>query len=194
MKAASSTKWNRKVRPAFACSATTWRTRSSRPASALDKFVLISGQRFKVIGVGARQGSFLGLFSLDSIVIVPLPTFKRYFSAKSESDVRVKVKDKMKLERRARGELTGLMRRVRALAAGKERRFQYQRATGLQEHARSGEEFHRDRRAIHYRPLALRRRDRDHEHHLCKRERADQGNRHAQGAWARGAGPSCSSS
>ena len=66
---------------------------------AIDKFVQISGQRFKVIGVGARQGSFLGLFSLDSIVIVPLPTFKRYFSAKSESDVRVKVKDKLSSSR-----------------------------------------------------------------------------------------------
>ena len=89
---------------------------------AIDKFVQISGQRFKVIGVGARQGSFLGLFSLDSIVIVPLPTFKRYFSAKSESDVRVKVKDKLKLEQ-AKGELTALMRRVRALPPEKKDDF-----------------------------------------------------------------------
>ncbi len=88
----------------------------------IDKFVQISGQRFKVIGVGARQGSFLGLFSLDSIVIVPLPTFKRYFSAKSESDVRVKVKDKLKLEE-AKGELTALMRRVRALPPEKKDDF-----------------------------------------------------------------------
>ena len=59
--------------------------------SPVGKEVLISGQQFRVLGVGARQGSFLGLFSLDSIVIVPLPTFKKFFSAKSESDVRVKV-------------------------------------------------------------------------------------------------------
>jgi putative ABC transport system permease protein len=84
--------------------------------------VLISGQQFKVIGVGARQGSFLGLFSLDSIVIVPLPSFKRYFSAKSESDVRVKVKDKTKLAE-AKDELTGLMRRVRALPPEKKDDF-----------------------------------------------------------------------
>jgi putative ABC transport system permease protein len=89
---------------------------------AIDKFVQISGQRFKVIGVGARQGSFLGLFSLDSIVIVPLATFKRYFSAKSESDVRVKMKDKLKLEE-AKGELTALMRRVRALPPEKKDDF-----------------------------------------------------------------------
>jgi putative ABC transport system permease protein len=59
--------------------------------SPIGKEVQISGQLFRVLGVGARQGSFLGLFSLDSIVIVPLPTFKKFFSAKSESDVRVKV-------------------------------------------------------------------------------------------------------
>jgi putative ABC transport system permease protein len=88
----------------------------------INKFVQISGQRFKVIGVGARQGSFLGLFSLDSIVIVPLPSFKRYFSAKSESDVRVKVKDKSELAE-AKGELTALMRRVRGLPPEKKDDF-----------------------------------------------------------------------
>jgi putative ABC transport system permease protein len=82
--------------------------------SPVGKEVQIGGQQFVVLGVGTRQGSFLGLFSLDSIVIVPLPTFKKFFSAKSESDVRVKVRDKLKLPD-ARDELTGLMRRVRAL-------------------------------------------------------------------------------
>ncbi len=91
-------------------------------ASPINKSVQISGQQFKVIGVGARQGSFLGLFSLDSIVIVPLPAFKKYFSAKSESDVRVKVRDKLKLED-SKDELTGLMRRVRALAPEKKNDF-----------------------------------------------------------------------
>ena len=90
--------------------------------SPIDKEVLISGQRFKVVGVGARQGSFLGLFSLDSIVIVPLPAFQKYFSAKSESDVRVKVKDKTQLAE-AKDELTGLMRRVRALQPEKKDDF-----------------------------------------------------------------------
>src|SRR5437763_3097395 len=90
--------------------------------SPIGKEVLISGQMFRVLGVGARQGSFLGLFSLDSIVIVPLPTFKKFFSAKSESDVRVKVRDKTKLAD-AKSELTGLMRRVRALPPEKKDDF-----------------------------------------------------------------------
>ena len=91
-------------------------------ASPIDKEVLISGQHFRVIGVGARQGSFLGLFSLDSIVIVPLESFRKYFSAKSESDVRVKVKDKLKIAD-AKDELIGLMRRVRALPPEKKNDF-----------------------------------------------------------------------
>lgn len=87
-------------------------------ASPLDKSVSINGQSFKVIGVISRQGSFLGLFSLDSIVVMPLPAFQKYFSAKSDSDLLVKVKDKTKLAD-ARDELTGLMRRVRGLAPEK---------------------------------------------------------------------------
>jgi putative ABC transport system permease protein len=90
--------------------------------SPIGKEVMIGGQQFRVLGVGARQGSFLGLFSLDSIVIVPLPAFKKFFSAKSESDVRVKVRDKLKLAD-AKDELTGLMRRVRALPPEKKDDF-----------------------------------------------------------------------
>ena len=82
--------------------------------SPLDKSVLINGQPFKVLGVISRQGSFLGLFSLDSIVVMPLPAFQKYFSAKSDSDILVKVRDKTRMAD-ARDELTGLMRRVRNL-------------------------------------------------------------------------------
>ena len=81
---------------------------------SLNKSVLINGQAFKIIGTITRQGSFLGLFSLDSIVVMPLPAFQKYFSAKSDSDILVKVRDKSRLAE-AKEELTGLMRRVRHL-------------------------------------------------------------------------------
>jgi putative ABC transport system permease protein len=81
---------------------------------SLNKSVLINGQAFKVIGTITRQGSFLGLFSLDSIVVMPLPAFQKYFSAKSDSDILVKVRDKSRVTE-AKEELTGLMRRVRHL-------------------------------------------------------------------------------
>src|SRR5581483_2205036 len=80
----------------------------------IDKQVLINGQLFKVVGVNSRQGTFLGLFSWDSMVALPLGAFNKYFSGKPESDVRVKVKDKTKIAD-AKDELTGLMRRARGL-------------------------------------------------------------------------------
>jgi len=88
----------------------------------INKSVLINGQLFKVIGVNTRQGTFLGLFSWDSMVAMPLAAFNKYFSAKSESDVRVKVKDKTKLAE-AKDELIGLMRRVRGLPPEKKEDF-----------------------------------------------------------------------
>jgi len=74
--------------------------------SPINKSVLINGQLFKVIGVNTRQGT----------------AFNKYFSTKSESDVRVKLKDKTKLAD-AKDELTGLMRRVRGLPPEKKDDF-----------------------------------------------------------------------
>src|SRR3954470_15447482 len=88
----------------------------------LGKSVLMNGQYFRVVGEISRQGSFLGLFSLDAIVVMPLPAFQKYFTAKSEAEILVKVKDKSKLPD-ARDELTGLMRRVRGLPPEKKDDF-----------------------------------------------------------------------
>jgi putative ABC transport system permease protein len=90
--------------------------------SAIGKSVVINGQPFRVVGEITRQGSFLGLFSLDSIVVIPLAAFQKYFAAKSDADILVKVKDKTKMAD-ARDELTGLMRRVRGLAPDKKDDF-----------------------------------------------------------------------
>ncbi len=90
--------------------------------SPINETILIGGESFKIIGVAARQGTFLGLFSWDAMVAIPLPAFQKYFGANSESDIRVKVKDKTKLAQ-ASDELTGLMRRVRALAPEKKNDF-----------------------------------------------------------------------
>ncbi|MBV9009724.1 MAG: ABC transporter permease, partial [Verrucomicrobia bacterium] len=90
--------------------------------SAIGKSVLINGQQFKVIGVNSKQGTFLGIFSWDSMVVMPLPAFSKYFSAKSEADILVKVKDKNRLAD-AKDELRGLMRRVRGLPPVKDDDF-----------------------------------------------------------------------
>jgi putative ABC transport system permease protein len=79
--------------------------------SPVGKQVRVNGQNFEVVGVATRQGSFLGLWSWDSQVVMPLTTFRRYFSAVDSGQIRVKYDVKRSDE--ARDELRGLMRRLR---------------------------------------------------------------------------------
>jgi putative ABC transport system permease protein len=83
--------------------------------SSLGQSVRMADQAFRVVGVFAKQGSFLGLFSFDNQVVLPLNAFRKYFSRKdTQTDLRVKVIDKERIED-AKAELTGDMRRVRGL-------------------------------------------------------------------------------
>ena len=88
----------------------------------LDQSVQVGGHPFQVIGVLAKQGSFLGLFSFDNQVFMPLEAFKKYFSLRRGTDVRVKVKDKNRLEE-SRDELIGATRRVRGQLPGERDNF-----------------------------------------------------------------------
>jgi putative ABC transport system permease protein len=81
---------------------------------AVGKTVLIDGNPFRVIGVWTKMGSFLGLFSFDNYAVVPLPAFTKTFSSRLDTSIRVKVKDKERMEA-AKDELIGDMRRVRGL-------------------------------------------------------------------------------
>ena len=82
--------------------------------SPLESTVSIDGNPFRVVGVYAKQGTFLGLFSFDNQVVIPLGAFMRVFSSRLDTSIRVKVRDKNQLEA-AKDELIGAMRRVRAL-------------------------------------------------------------------------------
>ncbi len=82
--------------------------------SPVGKTVRISGQTFEVVGEAARQGSFLGLFSWDSMVMMPINAYHHYFATSGDSsELRVQV-DQTRMEQ-ARDELRGLMRRLRQL-------------------------------------------------------------------------------
>ena len=82
--------------------------------SPLGRTVRIRDQNFTVVGVSARQGSFLGLFSWDSMAAMPLNTFRRYYSTTSNNgEVRVQYDTARAAE--AKDELRGLMRRIRQL-------------------------------------------------------------------------------
>ena len=90
--------------------------------SALDQQVQIRGERYTVIGVLAKQGEFLGLFSFDNQIVAPLNTVRRQTGIRANLDLRVKVRDKTKLAA-AEEELIGAMRRVRGQLPGERDNF-----------------------------------------------------------------------
>ena len=91
--------------------------------SPIGKEIRIRNHLYTVVGVAARQGSFLGLFSWDSQVIMPLGAFGRSFPVRyAEPEIRVQID----LERaeEARDEIRGIMRRMRGLSPEKKDDFE----------------------------------------------------------------------
>jgi len=84
-----------------------------RNESPLGQQLDVGGRRYRVIGVIARQGSFLGMFSWDSMVAIPGSSFRQNFSSDDYGEVRVQV-DPMRMDE-ARSELRGLLRRIRGV-------------------------------------------------------------------------------
>ena len=87
-----------------------------------EKVTLGGGHVFRVIGVLAKQGSFLGLFSFDNQTLVPLPAFIKLYGTRQRPEILVKVRDKTRLDE-ATDELEGDMRRVRAQLPGERDNF-----------------------------------------------------------------------
>lgn len=77
--------------------------------------VRIRDQPFTVIGVASRQGTFLGMFSLDTLVMIPLSTFRKMFMRATEgAQIRVQI-DRTRAEE-AKMELRGIVRRLRGVS------------------------------------------------------------------------------
>jgi putative ABC transport system permease protein len=83
--------------------------------SPLGKSVKVGDFTFEVIGVLEKQGTFLGMFSLDNQAIIPLQQFVTGFWHHPDYQIQVKVKDLNQLDE-AKEELRSAMRRVRRLA------------------------------------------------------------------------------
>jgi putative ABC transport system permease protein len=82
--------------------------------SPLGKHIRIGGQRFEVIGVLVEQGRFLGLFSFDEQVVIPLETYKKWYESEPDLVVQAKVREGVPMET-AMDELTGVVRVARGL-------------------------------------------------------------------------------
>lgn len=83
--------------------------------SPIGQTVRLRDQQFTVVGVAAKQGTFLGMFSWDTMVIIPLPAFRKMFMRATEgAQIRVQI-DRTRADE-ARLELRGIMRRVRGVS------------------------------------------------------------------------------
>ncbi len=84
--------------------------------------ITIGGYRFEVIGVLEKQGDFLGAFSLDNQVIIPVQQFTTLFWHDPDYTIQVKAISLDALDD-CREELRGVMRKIRHVAPGDEDDF-----------------------------------------------------------------------
>ncbi len=81
----------------------------------IDQIIQVGGFNFRVIGVIAKQGSLLGLFSLDNRVIVPIYKFFRCFGGtRRQISINVKAPSLEQLED-TKEEVTAVMKRARGI-------------------------------------------------------------------------------
>ena len=80
---------------------------------AVGQSIRVGGRIFQIVGVASKQGSFLGAWSWDSQVVVPVTAFRRYVAWNNDGEVRVQVDTARMAE--ARDELRGLVRNLRGL-------------------------------------------------------------------------------
>jgi putative ABC transport system permease protein len=83
----------------------------------LGQTIKIGPYNFRVIGVVEKQGSLLGLFSLDNRVIIPITRFFNLFGERRNLSINVKAIDINNLDE-TKEEVRGLMRKTRNVAFG----------------------------------------------------------------------------
>jgi len=90
--------------------------------SPLGERVHINGFPFEVIGVLEKQGEFMGAFSLDNQVVIPITQFTELFWRFPDITVQVKAGSVDRLGD-VREEVRGVLRKVRRLAPGEDDDF-----------------------------------------------------------------------
>ena len=139
------------------------------------KTVRIGGQKFTVIGVLTKQGSFLGLGDSDNRVIIPITSYEKIYGLKYGIQLSVKFQDQALEE--GKYEIEGLMRQVRQLEATEENDF------ALNEPDTFKEQLAGIKNGIYMggffisRPILANRRYWYYEYYVCIRKGADKRNR-----------------
>jgi putative ABC transport system permease protein len=79
------------------------------------KTLKIDGISFRVIGVRSKQGSFMGMFSLDNEVIIPINQFRDIYGKHFFPTIMARVANGKDMQN-AMEELRGIMRKIRGLS------------------------------------------------------------------------------
>ena len=98
----------------------------------LGKRIRIGGVRFEVIGVMARQGRFMGLFSFDDQVQMPISTFGSVFGRYGSARIDIRARSSEVIDD-AQDEITGIVRAVRGVDAMEEDNFAINRTEMFRE-------------------------------------------------------------
>ena len=77
--------------------------------------IRIDGLPFRVIGVRSKQGSFMGMFSLDNEVLIPIDQFRNIYGRHFFPTIEARVANQKDMNN-AKEELIGIMRKIRALS------------------------------------------------------------------------------
>ena len=96
----------------------------------VNKYVKIGRNKYLVIGVIEKQGSFMGMWSLDNQAIIPFGTYQRNFAKRGWMNLRVKTNSEdINL---AKEEITAQMRIIRKLKPLEENNFGINHSSGFE--------------------------------------------------------------
>jgi putative ABC transport system permease protein len=94
------------------------------PEQVLGERVLIAGHPFRVVGLMERRGRFLGT-PMDNNILIPLPAHRQIFGSKRPFAIAVAAAPGRMAE--LENELTGILRKARRVAPGKDDDFTFNR-------------------------------------------------------------------
>jgi len=83
----------------------------------IGKTIKVGTFSFRIIGVVEKQGSMLGLFSLDNRIIIPIERFFKLFGTKRSLSINVKAHDVKSMDE-TKEEVSSIMRKARRIPLG----------------------------------------------------------------------------
>ncbi len=86
-------------------------------SNPIGKIIKVGTYTFKIVGVVEKQGSLLGLISLDNRVIIPINCFLKLFGIRRSLSINVKAYDVKSLDE-TKEEITSIMRKARKIPFG----------------------------------------------------------------------------